>query len=241
LEINLSIHAKQQSLRLLIVEDSQNLATVIGNYLTSRGHIPDFALDGIGGLHLALTQQYDAIVLDISLPGMDGLTFCHKLREEGGNSTPILIITGRDTLSDKLKGFKAGADDYLVKPFAMEELEARLKVMARRDENISEPRLQVADLVLNPGTMQVERAGQAIKLSPTDIKILSLLMKAFPNVISRAEMEFALWGDEPPGSDALRSHIYSLRRAIDKPFDTPLLETVHGVGYKLTVPDDALE
>lgn len=237
----MTIHPKQEPLRFLIVEDSENLTTLIGDYLTAQGHVPDFALDGIGGLHLALTQDYDAIVLDLTLPGMDGLTFCRKLREEESKPTPILIITGRDTLNDKLEGFNAGADDYLVKPFAMAELEARLRVMARRSKNISESRLQVADLVLDPGTMKVERAGRPIKLPPTDIKILSLLMKAFPNVITRGEMEFALWGDEPPGSDALRSHIYSLRRAIDKPFDTPLLETVHGVGYKLSVPEDALE
>jgi len=222
----------------LIVEDNSDIAENIGDYLEAQGHIPDFAMDGIGGLHLALTQDYDVIVLDILLPGMDGLTFCRKLREEGGKQTPVLMLTARDTLSDKLEGFDAGADDYLVKPFALEELAARLSVLTRRTNEVFKARLRVGDLELDTGSMKVHRAGRPIELNRACLRILTMLMQACPNVVSREKIEQALWGDMLPGSDALRSHIYTLRRAIDKPFGHPLLQTVHGLGYKLVEPHD---
>ena len=130
--VNMSVKKELPSLRILIVEDNVDIAENIADYLEVQGHVLDFAMDGIGGLHLALTQDYDIIVLDIMLPGMDGLTFCRKLREQGGKQTPILMLTARDTLSDKLEGFEAGADDYLVKPFELQELEARLGALVRR-------------------------------------------------------------------------------------------------------------
>lgn len=228
----------QRPLRILVVEDNADISENIGDYFEARGHILDFAMEGIGGLHLALTQDYDIIVLDIMLPGMDGLTFCRKLRAEGGNLIPVLMLTARDTLDDKLEGFDAGADDYLVKPFAMQELNARIEALVRRAERIPRIHLQVADLELDIGIMKVKRAGHPISLNRACLKILTLLMQASPNVVARKDMEHALWGDMPPGSDALRSHIYALRRAIDKPFEEPLLETVHGVGYRLVGHDE---
>jgi DNA-binding response OmpR family regulator len=220
------------------VEDNADLAENIADYLEAQGHVMDFSMDGIGGLHLAITHDYDVIVLDIMLPGMDGLTFCHKLREEARKQTPILMITARDTLTDKLAGFDAGTDDYLVKPFALEELAARLNALSKRSVKWSKTRLQIADLELDTGTMKVQRAGQPIKLNRACLRILTLLMQAFPNYVSREDLEHDLWGDTPPGSDVLRSHIYTLRREIDKPFKRPLLQTVHGVGYRLVEPDD---
>jgi DNA-binding response OmpR family regulator len=203
------------------------------------GHRVDFAQDGISGMHLALTLEFDVIILDVVLPGMDGLDFCNKLRKESDKSTPVLMLTARDTLEEKLAGFNAGADDYLVKPFALEELAARLEALARRRPGILDKnQLQVADLVLDKGRMVVTRSGKQIILNKVCFKILTLLMQASPNVVSRRDLEFALWGDMPPGSDALRSHIYALRKAVDKPFDLPLLETVHGMGYRLVAPDD---
>ncbi len=228
----------QRPLRILVVEDNADISENIGDYFEARGHILDFAMEGIGGLHLALTQDYDIIVLDIMLPGMDGLTFCRKLRAEGGNLIPVLMLTARDTLDDKLEGFDAGADDYLVKPFAMKELNARIEALVRRAERIPRIHLQVADLELDIGIMKVKRAGHPISLNRACLKILTLLMQASPNVVARKDLEHALWGDMPPGSDALRSHIYALRRAIDKPFEEPLLETVHGVGYRLVGHDE---
>ena len=222
----------------MVVEDNEDIAENIGDFLESQGDIIDYAFDGIGGLHLALTHDYDVIVLDVMLPGMDGLTFCRKLREDGSKATPILMLTARDTLSDKLKGFEAGADDYLVKPFALEELAARIDVLARRSDTATRRTLNVADLVLDSGRMVVMRQGRVVELNRICFKILSLLMQAHPNVVSRQVLEDALWGDTLPGSDALRSHIYALRCSIDKPFGAPLLRTVHGIGYRLVDPDE---
>jgi len=229
---------EQQPMRILIVEDNIDIAENIADYLETKGHVTDYAMNGIGGLHLALTQNFDAIVLDIMLPGMDGLTFCRKLRQEGGKRTPILMLTARDTLDDKLAGFESGTDDYLVKPFALEELTARLQALVRRGSPYAPELLRVADLELDTGGMKVRREGQTIELNRVCLFILTMLMKAHPNVVRRKDIEHDLWGDMPPGSDALRSHIYALRQAIDKPFQTPLLETVHGIGYRLREPDD---
>lgn len=228
----------QRPIRVLIVEDNADIAENIGDYLEQQGHVLDFAMDGIGGLHLALTHDYDIIVLDIMLPGMDGLTFCRKLRKEAAKQTPVLMLTALDTLSDKLEGFEAGADDYLVKPFALEELAARIGVLARRGAQTATALLRVADLEADTGKMQVQRAGRQIELNRAGFKILIMLMQAYPKVVARKELEHTLWGDMPPGSDALRSHIYALRCAIDRPFKYPLLETVHGIGYRLVVPDE---
>ena len=227
-----------RALRILIVEDNIDIAENIGDYLEIQGHVMDFAMDGINGLHLALTEDYDAIVLDIMLPGMDGLKFCRKLREEAEKQTPVLMLTARDTLSDKLEGFDAGADDYLVKPFELEELSARLQALVRRSDYTKKKFLRVSDLEIDLGKMQVQRAGRAVELNRACLKILTLLMQASPNVVSRKEIEQALWSDMPPGSDALRSHIYILRRAIDRPFKRHLIQTIHGVGYKLVDPND---
>lgn len=226
------------ALRILIVEDNIDIAENIADYFELQGHVTDFAMDGIGGLHLALTQDYDAIILDIMLPAMDGLTFSRKLREEGQKETPVLMLTARDTLSDKLHGFDAGADDYLVKPFELEELSARIHALVRRSDHAKKKSLRVGDLVVDLGKMQVRRSGHPIELNRACLKILTMLMQASPDVVSRKEIEHALWSDTPPGSDALRSHIYTLRQAIDKPFKRHLIYTIHGIGYKLVAPND---
>jgi DNA-binding response OmpR family regulator len=226
-----------RALQILIVEDNIDLAENIADYFELQGHVTDFAMDGISGLHLALTQEYDSIILDIMLPGMDGLTFCRKLRQEGKKTTPVLLLTARDTLDDKLEGFDAGADDYLVKPFELEELIARIQALVRRSELSKEKLLRIGDLELDLGTMQVHRVGQPIELNRACFKILTMLMQASPNIVSREEIELVLWGDIPPDSDSLRSHIYTLRKYIDKPFTPHLIKTVHGIGYKLVDPD----
>ncbi len=224
----------ERKLSILIIEDHQNLAENIGDFLESKGHAPDFAMDGLVGLHLALTQEYDVIVLDLTMPGMDGLTLCRKLREEADRQVPVLMLTARDTLSDKLLGFESGADDYLVKPFALQELMARINALAKRSLSNLQPRLTVGDLELDLGTMVVRRAGIVIELNRICLQILTLLLKTSPNLLSKSQLETALWGDQPPGSDALRSHMYTLRNKIDKPFSQSLLHTVRGIGYKLT-------
>ncbi len=221
------------SLRVLVIEDHLDIAENIGDYLSAQGHIVDFAMDGISGMHLALTQEFDVIVRDLMLPGMDGITLCQRYREEAKRQTPILMLTARDTLDDKLVGFKSGADDYLVKPFALEELAARIIALTKRGQNADKASLIVDDLELDLGTMKVTREGTPIELNRSCLSILQILMKAFPNVVKRQDLETALWGDQPPGTDSLRSHLYLLRSKIDKPFSTPILETIHGIGYRL--------
>lgn len=227
-----------KNLRILIVEDNMDLAENISDSLESRGHITDFAIDGPNGLHLALTGAYDLIILDLMLPGFDGLTLCKRLREDSEQYIPVLMLTARDTLDDKLLGFEHGADDYLVKPFALRELVARVNALAKRDEIGSKRRICVSDLILDFGTQRVERAGKSIELNRTCMNILKILMQASPEVVSRADLEFAIWGDLPPKSDSLRSHMYTLRRKIDKPFDISLIHTVQGLGYAIRGDDE---
>ncbi|MEM1203993.1 MAG: response regulator transcription factor [Acidobacteriota bacterium] len=225
-------------MRVLIVEDHRDIAANIADFLEARGAEPDFAYDGLGGLHLALTNEYDAIVLDVMLPGMDGLDFARRLRGDAGSSTPILMLTARDTLADKLAGFEAGTDDYLVKPFDLQELAVRLDALVRRTRPSPRRRLRYADLELDPSTHSARRGGVELSLNRTSFLLLRTLLEAAPGVVARRDLERALWGDEPPDSDALRSHIYLLRRSVDRPFSGPdLLHTVHGVGYRLAGGD----
>lgn len=223
-------------MHLLLIEDNQDLAANVCEHLEAHGHVMDAAADGVTGLHLAVVNRYDAIILDVGLPGMDGFTLCHKLRHDAHNQTPVLMLTARDTLQDKLGGFGAGADDYLVKPFALQELEARLQALVRRGA-AGGTVLKVGDLSVNTDTLQVRRGDAAIELTPTALKLLILLMRASPRVVSRQEIELALWGDGPPDSDALRAHIHVLRTAIDRKFAVKLLHTLHGMGYKIAAPD----
>ena len=226
-------------MHLLLIEDSQDLAANICEFLESRGHVMDAAGDGVTGLHLAVVNAYDAIILDVGLPGMDGFTLCRKLRQDAQKQVPVLMLTARDTLQDKLGGFGVGADDYLVKPFALQELEARLQALVRRGKGGDGVVLRVGDLSVNVDTLQVRRGDVAVNLAPTALRLLILLMRASPRVLPRREIEMAMWGDLPPESDALRTHLHALRAAVDKPFPVKLLHTVHGIGYAIRVPDAA--
>ncbi|MDM8516858.1 response regulator transcription factor [Desulfobacterales bacterium HSG16] len=223
----------EKNIRLLIIEDNPGIVENITDFFESKNYILDFAMDGIGGLHLSLTQDYDVIVLDLMLPGMDGITLCQKLRQEADKHVPVIMLTARDTLEDKLLGFDSGADDYLVKPFALKELEARIRALAKRRAAVNKI-LTVVDLRMDLGTYEISRRGTKIELNKTCTSILKLLMEAAPNVVSRKDLENSLWGDMPPGSDVLRTHMYTLRKKIDKPFDRALIETVHGIGFRIT-------
>lgn len=220
-------------MRLLIVEDNRDICENIAAYLEKQAYIMDFAYDGISAMYLASNHAFDVIVLDLKLPGMDGLTLCQRLRAESNIETPVLMLTARDTLDDKLKGFEAGADDYLVKPFALQELHARLQALYRRRHGKPDNVLSVGDLAMNRSTLQVHRAGQRVDLTPACMKLLQRLMEAAPSVVARDELESLLWADEPPDGDALRSHMYKLRQAIDRPFDNPIIHTVHRIGYRI--------
>jgi len=223
---------------VLLIEDNRDIAEMVGSYLEVRGYELDYAADGVTGLHLAVVNDYDAIVLDLMLPGMDGLSVCRKLREEARRDTPLLMLTARDTQQDKISGLDAGADDYLVKPFDIRELEARLRALVRRRRgSIASETLRVADLSLDTGTLEVQRGGQRLTLTPIALRMLTVLMRASPRVVSRTDLEREVWGDLLPDSDTLRSHLYTLRKTIDKPFDRPLLHTVHGAGYRMADAD----
>jgi len=225
-------------LRILIIEDDTTIAANLYDFLESRGHAVDAAADGVTGLHLAISQTFDAIVLDLGLPGMDGLTLTKKLREEAHVETPILMLTARDTLDDKLEGFSRGADDYLVKPFSLKEVEARLLSMNRRSSGRSAPRtLEAGALSLDPKTMAVRFAGNDVKLPPKCLRILELLMREPGRVISREEIERLVWGESQETSDTLRSHLHTLRRALTAAGGHDPVETLHGIGYRLRAND----
>jgi DNA-binding response OmpR family regulator len=223
-----------QSGLILVVEDNRNLSEMVGEYLESKGFGVDYAGDGIDGYRLAVDNSYDVIVLDLMLPRMDGVELCRKLRNEAKKSTPVLMLTARDTLSDKVSGLEAGADDYLIKPFAIQELEARLRALIRRERRqVSAEVLKVDDLVLDVGSLRVTRSGQDILLSPIGLRLLTILMRESPRVVSRRDIEREIWGDGLPDSDTLRSHLYNLRKAIDRPFKKQLLHTVQTAGYRI--------
>jgi DNA-binding response OmpR family regulator len=220
-------------MRILVIEDNRDILANILDYLQLKGFTVDCAQDGLGGLHLASTGHYDLIVLDIMLPGIDGYQVCKRLREDGHNEVPILMLTARDALDDRLQGLNVGADDYLIKPFALSELVARIEAILRRSQGSRKRQLKIADLLYDLDTLYVSRAGQPLKLNPIGLKLLAVLMQKSPAVVRREALEEALWGDDSPDSDSLRSHIHQLRQVLDKPFATPLLHTLHGVGYRL--------
>ena len=219
---------------ILLVEDNRNLSEMVGEYLESKGFGVDYAGDGVDGFRLATDNAYDAIVLDLMLPRMDGVEVCRKLRSEAKKATPVLMLTARDTLADKVTGLDAGADDYLVKPFAIQELEARVRALIRRDRRqVSAEVLRVADLVLDTASLRATRGGSELNLSPIGLRLLTILMRESPRVVSRQEIEREIWGNGLPDSDTLRSHLYNLRKTIDKPYDKPLLHTVQSAGYRI--------
>ncbi len=221
-------------MKILLVEDNRDLALNLFDYFETKGNTMDMAADGISGLHLVASNPYDILILDVMLPGIDGLTLCRRLRE-AGKHVPILMLTARDSLDDKIIGLEAGADDYVVKPFALREVEARLHALVRRTQ-VREGRgmLRVGDLSFDPDTRKVMRGNRVVELPPIPLRILEMLMRYAPRVLPRGELEQGIWGDSPPDSDALRAHLHILRSAIDRQADTPLIRTHRGIGYQIS-------
>lgn len=225
-------------MHLLLVEDHPELAAHLSELLRAHGNDVEVAVTGPAGLDAATSRTPDLVILDRMLPGMDGLELCRRLRDDHRLEVPILMLTALDTVADRVAGLEAGADDYLVKPFAMAELDARIKALVRRARlNAPAERLQVADLRYDPRTLEAERGGVPIRLNPSTRRILTLLMQNTHRVVTRAELEQALWGESPPPGDVLRAHVYALRNAVDKPFARKLIHTVHGEGYRLALLD----
>lgn len=225
-------------MKLLIIEDNPDILANLYGFLEPLGYVLDSARDGLTGFARAASGDYDAIVLDLMLPRLDGVTLCKRLRTEARKATPVLMLTARDTVDDKILGFDSGADDYLVKPFSLAELDARLKALVRRSRGShTEPKLRVGPLCFDTATFSVTRDDRRLELTPTGYTLLASLMKASPRVVSREFLEREIWSDNPPDSEALRTHIHALRQIIDKPFAHPMLLTVHGVGYRLVDPN----
>ena len=226
--------------KILVIEDNPDIVANIYAFFEPKGFELDNAHNGISGLTLASNNRYDVILLDVMLPGMDGTKLCKKLREELHDKTPVLMLTARDTILDKVAGFDSGADDYLVKPFSLVELESRIKALIRRHQDSHcEQSLNVGGLCLNIEEHTVVREGKSLKLTPTGFKILQILMSASPRMVSKNELEEKVWADDIPSSDALRTHVHSVRAQVDKPFAKPMVMTVSGVGYQLIDPDKA--
>ena len=240
-KLDLSLHVVfillRMSIHTLLVEDNVSLAETVIAFFDLEGIDCDYASTGSQGLELALSNDYQAILLDINLPRMNGLDVCEALRNQGVD-VPVLMLTARDTLEDKLAGFDAGTDDYLVKPFELSELAARVKALAKRRSSLAQI-LEVGPLVMDLSLKTVSREGETLNLTPTCWKLLELLMRESPNVVSRQKMQNAIWSEpDIPDSNVLKVHLYKLRQQVDKPFATKLIQTVATHGVALRVPND---
>ncbi len=229
----------REPLSILIIEDNAQLAANLYDYLEACGHVLDAAPDGFSGLHLASSKDYDAIVLDWNLPRLDGLTVLRRLRGEAKKKVPVIMLTARDQLEDKIDGFESGLDDYLVKPVALPEIEVRLRALVARLRQSEAPQdiLAVGDLTFHMGTMEIRRGTRRIDLTRTGRRLLELLMRESPQVVTRARLERTVWGEGVPDTNLLRSHMYVLRRALDQAPEPTLLHTVPGTGYRLCVDE----
>lgn len=225
-------------LRILIIEDDLAIASNIYDYLEAHGHHLEVAYDGVRGFKLASQEAFDIIILDLGLPRMDGVDLCRKLRNEASIDTPILVLTARDTLDDKLAGFQSGADDYLVKPFALAEINARINALHnRRKGKIASRMIELGNLIFDSRKMTVTYANTIVPLPPKCIRLLEILMSQPEKLFSRQELEIELWGEEQDNSDKLRHHLSLLRRALFQVSHQNLVKTVHGIGYGLSLEE----
>tara|TARA_B100001113_G_scaffold327110_1_gene300494 strand:- start:1467 stop:2147 length:681 start_codon:yes stop_codon:yes gene_type:complete len=221
----------------LLVEDNVSLAKTVIAYFDLEGIDCDYASNGSQGLELALLNDYQVILLDINLPRINGLEVCEMIRKQGVD-IPVMMLTARDSLEDKLAGFDAGTDDYLVKPFELSELVARVKALFKR-RSLHSMKLEVGPLVMDLSLKTVCREGQKLKLTPTCWKLLEILMRESPNLVSREKMQNTIWNEpDLPESDVLKVHLYKLRQQVDKPFSIKLIQTVSSHGVAIRVPND---
>ena len=223
----------EHNLSVLVIEDQREIAHNISRYFEQLGYLTDFAYTGTHGLSLALENYYDVIILDVMLPGLDGLMVCSVIRQKSKRHIPIIMLTARDTLDDKIQGFENGADDYLTKPFELKELHMRCLALAKRNCFNKSSVITIGDLSVNLQQQTAHRGGNLLELHAMSFKLLALLAEAYPREVTRSEISQKLWGDEPTESDAIRSHIYQLRTVVDKPFDFAMIKTHHGVGFSL--------
>ncbi len=219
-------------MRILVVEDNLDIQANIADYL-EKDFTLDFAYSGDQGLELALANEYDVIVLDLMLPGKNGLEVCKAYRKAAGLQAPIIMLTARDTIDDKEAGFAVGADDYLVKPFSLRELRMRVEALARRPKARQCLRLSYAGLVLDKEKSVVTANGKTAVLLDKECTILALLIEGAPDIVSSVNISYTLWGEDPPESGALRTHIYNLRKVLADMGYHHFLKTFRGKGYAL--------
>lgn len=225
-------------MNILFIEDNHTIALQVGEFLSAHQWQVDFAHNARLGVQLALAQFYDVVLLDLNLPDADGLSVCDEIKSQCEVTPAILMLTARDSFEDKAAGFRRGADDYLTKPFDLRELVLRCEALARR-QSLHQPKvLHFGELQLDLRTKTAKRNDISLELTSIGFRILEMLVRCYPQPASRSYMVYQLWGDEPPESDALKSHIYALRKALDKSFGQPILITVMNVGFKLERPVD---
>lgn len=230
--------ASVPELSVLLIEDHSEIARQILEYFEGLGWATDYADNGAQGISLASKSHFDVIILDLNLPDADGLDICQSIKQNASHYLPILMLTARDSLDDISAGFLRGSDDYLTKPFELRELELRCQALSRRALLHQNKTLCVGELALDREGRQVRRQGKLLELSNIGFEILLALVEAHPKALSRSMLIQRLWGDNPPDSDALRSHIYALRNVLDKPFEHAMLKTLVNVGYRLDIDDE---
>ncbi|GAB4321225.1 MAG: response regulator transcription factor [Candidatus Sumerlaeia bacterium] len=224
-------------MRVLLIEDSKRLRESLSVGLRRAGYALDTAGDGVEGLWFAETHDYDVIILDLMLPGMDGLSVLRRLREAGRN-VHVLILTARDAVEDRVTGLQSGADDYLVKPFSFDELLARLQALVRRAYQVKNPQLRVGDLVIDTAARTVRRGDEVIALAPREYALLEYLALRQGQVVSRTEIEHHIYDERAePMSNVVDAAVYALRRKIDRPGTASLIQTRRGMGYLLRPAD----
>jgi DNA-binding response OmpR family regulator len=218
-------------MRVLLIEDSERIQKAVARGLRANGYAVDATGDGSHGLYLAQTEPYDVIVLDLMLPGMDGLTFLQRIRQQGQN-THVIILTAKDTVEDRVTGLRAGADDYLVKPFAFEELLARVEALIRRRHDAKNPRLQFGQLVVDISAKRVFVGGEPIELPPREYALLEYLILHRGRVVGRSEIESHIYDEQvEPMSNVVDAAVYSLRKKIDRGSGASYIQTRRGMGY----------
>lgn len=222
-------------LKILLVEDNHTIAKQVAEFLSGHGWQLDHADNGQLAIQLACDHIFDVVLLDLNLPDIDGLAVCKAIKTNAQVIPAILMLTARDSFKDKSAGFGSGADDYLTKPFDLRELALRCRALARRLELHTKKKIQVGELTIDLSSRTVKRAGHTLELTGIGFELLVLLAHYFPKPVPRSVIIHKLWGDSPPDSDALKSHVYSLRNSLDKPFPYPMLKTVLNLGYQLEV------
>jgi len=224
-------------MRVLVVEDEARIAAFVRKGLQEEQYVVDVADDGDAALDFVEAATYDLIILDVMLPRRDGFSVCKEIRRRG-LKTPVLMLTARDAVDDRVRGLDAGADDYLVKPFAFKELLARLRALARRPAETQSLQFEIGDLTLDTATHQITRASQVIDLSAREYRLLEFLLRHRGQPLTRTQIAEGVWGyDFDAQSNVVDVYIRYLRRKVDDPFETKLIQTVRGVGYKIEAPN----